>query len=208
MGNVVAPPRFVAFIAMMLVAGLIAIPALGWRLGFILSFDLAAFCFLASCWPLLKHDPADMRETANSNDANRALLLGITATVLIVIMAVVAGELMQHESPQGWSIAVIIATLALAWLFSNTVYTLHYAHMFYSPDGQARDKGGLAFPGTTEPDYRDFVYFAFCLGMTFQTSDVEISDRRFRQVVTFQCLAAFVFNLGILAFTISVLSSA
>ena len=60
-------------------------------------------------------------------------------------------------------------------------------------------------PGTDEPDYWDFVYFAFTLGMTFQTSDVSITDRRIRRVVLGHSLAAFVFNLGVLAFTINVL---
>jgi uncharacterized membrane protein len=63
------------------------------------------------------------------------------------------------------------------------------------------------FPGPGEPDYWDFVYFAFTLGMTFQTSDVAITDRAIRRVVTAHCLAAFIVNLGVLAFTINVLGA-
>jgi uncharacterized membrane protein len=99
---------------------------------------------------------------------------------------------------------LVIGTLALCWLFSNLVYALHYAHLYYRA-GRGGDAGGLTFPGTDEPDYGDFVYFAFCLGMTFQTSDVTITDGGTRRVVTLHCLAAFVFNLGVIAFTINVL---
>ena len=106
-----------------------------------------------------------------------------------------------------FSTVLIVATLALAWLFSNTVYALHYAHLFYLVDGSGKDGGGIDIPACTEPDYWDFLYFSFTLGMTFQTSDVEISSRTVRRVVLGQCLAAFVFNIGVLAFTINVLGS-
>jgi uncharacterized membrane protein len=104
---------------------------------------------------------------------------------------------------------MIIGTLVLSWIFSNWIYSLHYAHLFYTrapEDGG--DTGGLEFPKTPEPDYWDFIYFGFCLGMTFQTSDVSVTDGRFRKVVTLHCLAAFVFNLGVIAFTINVLGGA
>ena len=92
--------------------------------------------------------------------------------------------------------------LAFAWLFSNTVYALHYAHLAYSNEAKCM---GLSFPDTAEPLYWDFVYFAFTIGMTFQTSDVTISDQSIRRIVAMHGLAAFAFNIGVLAFTINVL---
>ena len=104
------------------------------------------------------------------------------------------------------ALVLVLATLVIAWLFSNVIYALHYAHMFYSRDDDGEgDEAGICFPKTKEPDYWDFVYFSFTLGMTFQTSDVDISSQAVRRVVIGQCLAAFVFNLGVLAFTINVL---
>jgi uncharacterized membrane protein len=88
------------------------------------------------------------------------------------------------------------------------IYALHYAHLYYSDAStDGKDAKGLDFPSCDEPDYWDFAYFAFTLGMTFQTSDVEISSRRVRKVALGQCMAAFVFNIGVLAFTINVLGS-
>ena len=69
------------------------------------------------------------------------------------------------------------------------------------------DAKGIDFPSCDEPDYWDFAYFAFTLGMTFQTSDVQIPSRRVRKAALGQCMAAFVFNIGVLAFTINVLGS-
>jgi uncharacterized membrane protein len=204
-GGRLAPPRFLAFIGLM-AAGLAGgIPALGWRTGIMAAFDLAALAFLALSWPLVHSEADAMRRTARRNDANRALLLAITGSVMLAVLVAVAAELGQAGAPRPAMLALIVGTLAIAWLFSNVVYALHYAHLFYLDDADGCDRGGLSFPQTPEPDYWDFIYFAFCLGMTFQTSDVDTTSRRMRRVVTAHCLAAFVFNLGVIAFTINVL---
>ena len=135
-----------------------------------------------------------MRVHADANDANRAILLGVTAAVTSVILITVGAELLQGHNPPGIVIGLIVATLICAWLFSNFVYALHYAHMFYLTDKRhGKDTGGVDIPGTSEPDYWDFIYFSFTLGMTFQTSDTAITSGRYRRVVTMHCLAAFVF---------------
>ena len=209
-GNRVAPAKFVAFMALLAVAA----PAAGFALhrlldeplreavskGFMLGFDLAALAFILACLPLLRvDDPATMRAHAAANDANRTMLLVITAIVSAAILAAVAAETMGGESLGIKTKALIVGTLLVAWLFANTIYALHYAHLF------TVRKGGVDFPGKAPPGYADFVYFSFTLGMTFQTSDVNVSDKGIRNVVTAHCFAAFVFNLGILAFTINVL---
>jgi len=203
-GNLIAPPRFLLFIAATALALFFAIPALGLRTGVMVGFDAGATIFLLSVSPLLRHRSDDMRRSASLNDANRLLLLFLTLAVSLVVLVAVASELMQGASPDTRSIVLIVTTLVLCWVFSNTIYTLHYAHLYYRAH-HGSDAAGLQFPETPEPNYWDFVYFAFCLGMTFQTSDVSVTDRGIRKVVTLHCLAAFVFNLGIVAFTINVL---
>jgi uncharacterized membrane protein len=187
------------------IAGFFLVPHFGMRVGAMLAFDAGALLFLAACVPMLRHQSDAMRRSACNNDANRLVLLGITGAVTIIILIAIASELMARKAPQPAQLALIIGTLALSWTFSNGVYALHYAHIFYSEAPGGRDTGGLEFPKTPEPDYWDFIYFAFCLGMTFQTSDVTVTTRRMRRVVTLHCLAAFVFNLGVVAFTINVL---
>jgi uncharacterized membrane protein len=205
LGHHFAPPRFVLFLGVF-VAGLAGlIPLLGPGRGIMAAFDIAAVVFLLAVRTLLRHgEAAKMRAAAQANDANRAVLLGLTGVTMIVILVAVAGELKGKNDLA--AIALVLATLVLAWLFSNMVYAFHYAHLFYSPaDEGAGDAGGLGFPKCDEPDYWDFIYFSFTLGMTFQTSDVDVETRQLRRVVIGQSLAAFVFNLGVLAFTINVL---
>jgi uncharacterized membrane protein len=208
LGKRIAPPRFVGFM-LLLVAGAPALhPWLGWRHGTMVAFDIAAAIFLLSLWPLLSAAAQDMRRQAERNDANRALLLAITGAVMLVLLVAVGSELTDKNAPEPLSVAIIVATLVIAWIFSNMVYALHYAHMFYTrADEGPGDSRGLDFPDADEPNYWDFIYFSMTLGMTFQTSDVSITRTPVRVVATFHCFAAFVFNLGILAFTVNTLGS-
>jgi uncharacterized membrane protein len=204
LGKRIAPPRFLLFIAVLALATPIAVQQLGPGRGAMIGFDLAATVFLLVAAPLLRHgEVAKIRATARANDANRALLLVLTGIVSVVVLVAVAHELRGRND--ALAIALVIATLTLSWLFSNLVYAFHYAHLFYLDGEDGGDAEGIDFPRTDEPDYWDFIYFSFTLGMTFQTSDVDITAGRVRRVAIGHCLAAFVFNLGVIAFTINVL---
>lgn len=201
LGKRIAPPRFIAFALIFVIGLVLAIPAQGWARGAMIAFDIAAAIFLTSiAWVLRAGEADQMRQAAAANDANRGGLLILTVITSIVIMVAVVTEKLEKASP--WAIALVLLSLALAWVFSNTIYALHYAHLFYGQDS-GEDLGGIDFPDCDNPDYWDFIYFSFTLGMTFQTSDVDITSRRVRRIVTGHCLAAFVFNLGVLAFTIN-----
>ena len=205
-GNMIAPPRFLMFMAASIVTFPIASHALHrWDLGALAAFDVAAALFLISCVPLLGTKEARViREHATQNDANRHVLLVITGIVMAVLLTAIAAEAVGHN-PQPFTKGLIIGTLALAWVFSNTVYAFHYAHMVYMhPDVGCV---GLEFPRTTHPVYWDFVYFSFTNGMAFATSDVVVTETRMRKTVIIHGLAAFAFNIGVLAFTINVLGS-
>ena len=211
LGNRLLPPRFLAFV--------IALPLLwlalrglhvgkDWRDAVVVAFDIAALAFLLSLYPLLRDcEPPKIREHARDNDANRTLVLLLTTGLSLIVMAAITVELPGAQKHEGLAIAKLIGTLLLTWLFANAVYTLHYAHVFYAQEPKhGGDIGGLEIPGAKTPDYVDFAYFAFTLGMTFQTSDVRITLRPMRRIALFHCFAAFVFNLGVIAFTINALS--
>lgn len=205
-GNRIAPPRFLAFMAVLVVVGPAAAMLLhSWALGAMAGFDVAAITFLISCVSLLgTREARVIREHAQANDANRLGLLIITGIVLTVLMLAIAAEAVGR-TPQPYTKILIILTLGLAWLFANSVYALHYAHLVY----MHHEVGcvGLEFPRTSHPVYWDFVYFSFTCGMAFATSDVVITETHMRKTVTIHCLAAFAFNIGVLAFTINVLGS-
>jgi uncharacterized membrane protein len=159
-GNRIAPPRFLIFIAALIVATPVAAFALGSRtLGAMAGFDLAAILFLLLCAPLLgTREAAAITKHAQANDANRHLLLALTAIVMTVLLIAIAAEAVGR-TPQPFTRILIIATLIVAWLFSNSVYALHYAHLAYLKPGAGC--AGIEFPGTRAPVYWDFVYFAF-----------------------------------------------
>lgn len=208
LGNRLAPARFVLFLVLLVAAFagdrlLLEPGSLADSLA--MSFDIAALVFLVSLIPLLRGaGTARMRRHAAENDANRVLVLMVTTIVTMVVLAAISGELPPASAGDRLAMVKLIGTLLLAWLFTNMVYALHYAHLYYSShDGT--DRGGIEFPGTRTPDYLDFAYFSFTLGMTFQTSDTQITARTIRRIATMHSFVAFVFNIGVVAFTINAL---
>ncbi len=210
LGSRLAPPRFVMFVAAIgaVAAGWHWLKHDTWSDALVIGFNLAVLAFTASLWPLTRdHTAAQMRRHAAENDANRGWVLLITAAITLAMMLAMIYELpdaKRHVTP---ALVKLIATLALGWLFSNLIFALHYAHMFYGAgDTPGKDRGGLDFPGTPEPDYWDFIYFSFTAGMSFAASDVNVTSGAMRRVLVVQCLLAFVFNIGALAFSINVLA--
>ncbi len=205
-----APPRFVMFIAVIsaVASGWHVLRHDSWSDALVIGFNLGVIAFAVSLWPLARdHDAAQMRRHAAENDANRGWVLLFTAAITFAMMLAMVYELPDAKNHQTWAMIKLIATLALGWLFSNLVFALHYAHMFYGAgDTPAKDQGGLDFPGTKEPDYWDFIYFSFTAGMSFAASDVNVTSGAVRRVLVVQCLLAFVFNIGALAFSINVLA--
>jgi len=201
------PWRFQLFFVALALGWATGIWGLGWSQGLLAGFDVAALIFLALLVPLLTKDAPSLREAAVRNDANRPTLLVISFLLSVVILSAVIAELSQASMLGPWDKGLVAASLVIVWVFGNAVYTLHYAHLFYSADDGGKDCAGLEFPGTKEPLMGDFAYFAFTLGVAVQTSDVIITSPHIRRVVTVHCVAGFFFNLGVLALTINVLAS-
>ena len=206
LGHVLAPWPFVIFALSALVGGAIVCPLLGMARGIMVAFDAASIAFIASCAPLFRHNAQQMRQTASQNDANRGFLLLTAAAVTGVILISVAIELSQKGRPHPVDLRLVVVTLCSLLVVQHAcVRPSLRASLLH-----ARDQGsgrGLSFPATKEPDYWDFAYFSSCLAMTFQTSDVEISSRRIRRTSMFHSIGAFVFNIGVSAFSINILGS-
>lgn len=209
-GNRIAPRRFLLFLAV-LVGGYLAYraawPWMKWSDGAAMAFDAAAIVFLISLIPLLRDSsPAAIRAHAARNDANRPLILVLTTFLTFVAMSAITGELQGARGGEGLALIKLVGTLLLIWLFANSVYALHYAHAYYThEEATGGDAGGIEFPGTRTPGYGDFMYFAFTLGMTFQTSDTDITATGIRRIALLHSFAAFIFSIGVIAFTINVL---
>ena len=208
LGTRIAPARFLLFLAVLAIVGLgFVILGVSIQDALEYAFDIAVVTFLGSLWPLLKDAGApEMRRHSSENEANRPLVLGITMVMSVAVFAAIVGDLKYAKAGSLVAMGTLIATLTLAWAFTNAVFALHYAHAFYSKaPKEGGDVGGIDFPGTKEPDYWDFLYLSFTLGMSFGTPDVNLSRGAVRRVVMAQCFVAFIFNIGVVAFIINAL---
>jgi len=155
---------------------------------------------------------AGMRRRAQLEDEGRHVVLALCAATASAILLSIARELhgIREQSPTlaGIHVALAVATILLAWLFMNTMFAIHYAHYYYddADAGGQTIAGGLAFPGGREPDYWDFLYFSFVIGMTFQVSDVQIESHNLRRVGLAHGVLAFFFNVVVLALTINIVA--
>ena len=182
----------------------------------LLGFDAGAIVFIIGTVRLMRgSDTGDMRERAAANDPDHHVLLAVTMLIVAVILVAVVVELTGVGGGHGTGLAISGVTILLAWVFSNLLFALHYAHRFYAPgdesdetqrgDGEKRDTGGLDFPGDEMPVYSDFAYFSFVLGMTFQVSDVQITSRALRRFALYHSLAAFLYNIVVIALSVSLI---
>jgi len=206
-------PRL-AFATLLGVALYLLLPvALGESTRLLAAFDGAATVFLAAIWTMMaRASQADMRRRARTEDEGRYVVLTLTAAAATAILLSIAFDLHGIHglagAEAGLRVALAVATILLAWMFMNTMFALHYAHVFYDNADQpgAAQAGGLAFPGGREPDYWDFLYFSFVIGMTFQVSDVQIEDHNLRRTGLAHGALAFLFNVVILALTINIIA--
>jgi uncharacterized membrane protein len=109
----------------------------------------------------------------------------------------------KQQEAGGFSIALAIATVILSWIFIHVIFAFHYAHEFYG-EAKGGRKGGLSFPDDNRPEYWDFVYFSFVIGMTFQVSDVQVTSKVVRRVVMLHGMVSFFYNVAVLALMVNI----
>jgi len=179
----------------------------------ILSLDLAALVFLSLTWWMMVRAGAEkMRLRSRFQDESPAIIVLLTAGAAIFSLTAVGIELgglksLPHEAviPH---LAMAALSLVSSWFVIHTLFALHYAHSFYGDaDGDPatpEHRRGLIFPECDQPDYWDFMYFSLVVGMTCQTSDVQVSSQPMRRLCMAQGVLAFFFNTVILAMAINI----
>ncbi len=156
-------------------------------------------------------EPKDIRRLAKVQDESRTAVfflvlvavLSSLAAIIILLTTKGHGGLVHKEIKA----AIYISGVICSWFLLHTMFTLKYAHQYYANDKKnpTEHAGGLGFPDEEDPDYIDFAYFSFVIGMTFQVSDVTISARHIRRIVLLHGLLSFMFNTVIVALTINAL---
>lgn len=174
----------------------------------IACWDIFSCCMIGMSWVTFASTrPAQIRKIARRQDESRTITFII---VLVATLASLFAILILLGKHQGEKIAdfhtpISLVAVACSWLLVHTIFTLHYAHLYYRSD-QASIQG-LAFPEEKEPDYMDFAYFSSVIGMTDQVSDVNVVSRQMRRLVLLHGMISFVFNTIIVALSISIVSN-
>ncbi|HTJ63477.1 MAG TPA: DUF1345 domain-containing protein [Alphaproteobacteria bacterium] len=179
------------------------------------GWDVGVVAILAMIVIMILNSTTDhMRQRAAVQDPGRSILLGaIIAGSLVSVVGLVAIQKTMKGGGEASvvSLFTIVGTIVLSWLLVHVVFSLHYAHAYYGPAADEADEdglvGGLEFPGEPKPDYWDFMYFSFVVGMTCQVSDVNVSGRQLRRLALSHGIVSFFFNTIILALTINILAS-
>jgi uncharacterized membrane protein len=180
----------------------------------VLSWNVFAWCFILFSWLRIAFtDARTSVRTAKLEDTGRIVIFVfviLAALTSLFAVAVLIGE------AKGLSKTIVTGHLLLAggtvissWILVHTVFTMHYAHAFYrrwDDDESSAQGSGIEFPAEKEPDFLDFAYFSFVIGMTCQVSDVQISGRHIRRLALVHGLLSFLFNTVILALTINLAS--
>jgi uncharacterized membrane protein len=177
------------------------------------TYDAFAFAILGLVWLTITLTPLEqIRAVAQRQDVGRTLIFIFVIIVACAALFAVA-FLIRSGKPEQRHLSIhlllALATIVLSWLLMHAVFGLRYAHKYYDDDANSVDKhaGGLKFPEADLPDYRDFAYFSFVIGMTCQVSDVDVTSREMRRLVLLHGILSFGFNTVILALTINTVSS-
>ncbi|MBK0378330.1 DUF1345 domain-containing protein [Mucilaginibacter segetis] len=161
---------------------------------------------------ILGAHPQEISKVAGLEDSSRFFIflfvMAASLVSLVAILLLLKSTKGEPESIVNGYILLAMAAVIISWWLVHTVFTMRYAHIYYTTDkGNKTHKGGLEFPGNEKtPDYMDFVYFSFVVGMTFQVSDVEISSKDIRRLTWAHGLISFAFNTAIVALSINVIS--
>jgi uncharacterized membrane protein len=201
-----------AGIAIYLVALELKWPAsglIGWNTGVLLYLVLTTRI-------MLRADEHSIRRRATLVDESRFIILTIAMAAIFASFAGIVVEVIEIRNLKGTEKAIPTilagATIVLSWIVIHTIFAQHYAHEYFisresEKELQPEDRAGLRFPGGQPPDYSDFFYFSFVIGVASQTADVAITSRPMRRLNLIHCVLAFFFNTTVLALTINLAAS-
>ncbi len=177
-----------------------------WSIRIVAGWNAFAIAMLCFAWLIIwRADGALTKQHAAAEDPGRAVVwfLAILSSSFSLFAAVVVLRQAHTLAPERATIWIVLclSAVAFSWLLTHTSWALRYAHLYYREDHEG--VGGLSFPGDAPPDAFDFAYFAFTIGICFQTSDVTVSSRQIRRSVLFHACQSFVYTTAIVALALN-----
>ena len=182
-----------------------------WPTRAIVTWDAYSLSLIVMIWiTIVSSNPSEVAKTASLQDTGRRTIFVFVIVAAVASVFAVAFELGTakglDKAHLTGHIAFSLLTVFSSWVLVHTVFALRYAHNYYGLIGDEQTKHGLNFPDEDHPDYLDFAYFSFVIGMTSQVSDVTISARSLRRVALIHGLISFGFNAAILGLSINIIS--
>jgi uncharacterized membrane protein len=202
-----AGQRAAIAVATAVVVGLATVPFAPWQLAPLAGWIAGSAWWLVSVWlKLHRLTPDQTQSLATREDDSRfaAELLLISASVASLLGTAFALIKASQSEGRGKAVltAVALLTIVVSWGTVHTMFALRYARLYY-----AQPVGGIDFKTREErPDYRDFAYVAFTVGMTFQVSDTDIQSRIIRRAVLRHSLLSYLFGAVIVAVAVNTIA--
>jgi uncharacterized membrane protein len=205
-------PRLFSALLVGVIVTAILFAATDWRVAtkLLLGWDIAIGLYLILVHGLMaRSDVHRIKRRAAMQDEGQLTMLAMTIAAAAASLIAIFFELGTVGGAARSPAQLILATLTivLSWAFIHAMFALHYAHEYYG-DGRDRQVGGMTFPGDDKPDYWDFAYFSFVIGMCAQVSDVAITSKTIRRIVLLHGIVSFLFNAALLALTVNIAASA
>ena len=199
--NVVASIAFGVTLALALALGA------AWPVAVSGAWGVAALLIGLAIWPpILRMDAARTKANARDEDFSRVsadLVLLVASVASLIAIFYLVDEAGQRHGVAKLVLAILAVTVVvLSWLLVQTVYTVRYGDLYYGDP-----IGGIDFNDGGDPDYHDFLYLAFTIGMTYQVSDTNLGTKALRRTAIRHAFLSFVFVTVILAVTINVVAS-
>lgn len=185
---------------------------LNWKVVVLIIWIVFASSYLLLSWMVFfACSREQMRSHAGKEDGSRVfvsvlILFSSFAGMLTVLLLIVGGS--SPDTSKAVLVCIAIISMFLSWSMVHTTYCFHYAHLFYdaNDDDTKENTGGLNFPNENEPDYLDFAYFSFVVGMTFQVSDVQVTSAIIRRQALLHGLLSFGLNTIVVALTFNLIA--
>jgi uncharacterized membrane protein len=176
----------------------------------LLGWDVAIWAYLVMIWfHMAFASEGDVRTRARREDQNAVTVLTVicaatVASILAIVLELGTTKDLTFESKVLHSLLTGL-TLFGAWFLIPTIFTMHYARLYYGSDPNAP---ALAFPDSRlEPDYWDFLYFSFTIAVASQTADISLRGRSARRGVLAQSILSFYFNVAVLGLCVNIAAS-
>ncbi len=201
-----ARSRLLVCMAVGVVGFLVSFPFTEWQIALLAGWSATSATFIAIVYFGIRgKNSVETRAAATSQDDSRtaaeAILVGASIGSLVGVAFALIAASTTHGIVKSVITTLVVVSVVLSWAAVHVVFTLRYARLYYAQNG------GINFHSNADPDFRDFLYIALTIGMTFQVSDTDIGAKPIRMAALRHALLSYLFGVVVVATTINVIAT-